>query len=288
MTDLVVQPGTVVEAGMSVLPPWLASDPFSIGFMFCLFLQDDGLLDRIRLGVTQGFPNTPFTQPEALAAQGQDRRINRGRFEPSDSYAGRVQKARTTWKLAGNAQTLLQQIWAYFLPTPPRIRYVVNGVDQNLVPYADWWTIESDGTMSHLRVSPSNWDWDGQVGKVRFWVIVYRPADAIFWGALGAGPDHTGSGLDWGVPPDQDVWGFAGSNQWYTDVKATINQWKAAGSHAGVYPSCDGGIVAVLSDPDVVFSPTNPPGGVGDAAMPDGDWNNFANRNPAAVFLSGV
>lgn len=295
MTDPQVVPATSVELEFALCPPWLLGTADSIKFPFVWSLVVDGSLDWIRLGMLQQMPTSPVTQPEAVAALGRDAEIARGRFEPQDSYAGRVKSARSTWALAGNARTLLRQLRAYFLPDPPLIRYLVNGT-VNGVQFADWTTINPDGTIEYLRASPNNWDWDGKVGTtvtdavgthstlVRFWVFIYKPALVIKWGAT-----PVGSGLDWGVSQDVASWGFDGSDQWYVDVRNLIVQWKAAGSHCGAnYPVCDGGIVAVIGDPVTTFNPTNPPDPTG-VNMPNGTWGNPSNRNSAlGTYLGGI
>ncbi len=286
--DQVPETAPFAETIQELAPPWL-QDGDSVRILFDLGLNIDFSLDYIRFGVLQRFPDTPITRPEALSACGRDRAISRGRYEPQDSYAGRVRQARTTWSAAGDAPTLLRQIWAYFLPSPPMIRYVVNGVDGDGQQYADWWTITPDGALTRHRSSPNNWNWDGSDGAVRFWIFIYKTLTPIYWGA-----SPVGSGLLWGATEaggSGASWGYLESSSWYQDVKQIVRQWKCAGSHAGVYSQGnDAGIVGVFDD--LMFDPSYPPGGVPGYAMPEGDWNDWSVRaddtNGKCVFLSGV
>lgn len=277
-------------------PPWMQDDD-TIKYLFTVGAQVDTSQEYVRIGIVQRFPTfqdrdgNPYARPEAVAAQGRDRQISRGQYEPDASYRERVRVARTTWARAGNAQTLLRQIRAYYLPNPPLIRYVVNGRNPDGSTFADWSSISAGpessggGVITTVR-SFNNWDWDGQVGKRRFWVIVYATLTPWKWGALPAG-----SGLSWG---GGQSWGFIESSAWLRDVRNIIAQWKAAGSHAGVVTQAlDAGIISAVNAS--CFDPAYPPGGVPGFPMPQGDWDDPSNRPDGAngndfngVFFSGV
>ncbi len=64
------------------------------------------------------------------------------------------------------------------------------------------------------------------------------------------------------------------------DVRALINKWKCAGSHAWI----PAGIIFADETLPGLFDPTSPPG----PPMPDGTWGNPANRNTNAFYLSGI
>jgi hypothetical protein len=271
------------------LVAWLRGDAGS-RLLFSMGIQLDGLAEQFRLAQLQRFPEYSF--PEALQYQGRDRRLFRGLSETDDSYASRLTQARATWKFAGNAPTLLRQLWALLTPGETvRIRYVVNGYTDETASagtqFTDWWTIDDTG-LSHLRVDPSNWDWDGDgaigYGKqARFWIIIYRS-------------DLTPA--VWGTPPP-DLWGEAGwywgtgdgPRDWLADARNVIRTFRAAGSACGTWQGYSSGII--VADPTVVtapwgaggpFDPTLSPG----YPMPDGDFNLPSNRPPGAVYLSGL
>lgn len=303
-----VQPVTAVPAVapfyysiQQFCPPWL-QDEDSIKFFFTAGSQVDCSAEYVRLGMLQRFPTSTdragnlVARPEAVAAQGRDRGISRGQYEPDGSYRDRVKTARKTWSRAGNAQTLLRQLRAYYLPDPPVIRYVVNGRTAAGDRFADWMTMFPDGSIERHRSLPNNWDWDGSPGQVplsgdpdegpkyvRFWVIIYAGGfTPWFWGPFN--PPLPGFPLNWG---GGQSWGFVEQSTWLRDVRQIIGQWKAAGSHAGIISQgYDGGIIAAF-DP-LLFDPLYPPGGVLGYPMPDGNWNNPDNRPNTAVFLSGI
>lgn len=270
--------------------PWMRGD-VGARLLFAAGMQLDGLAEQFRLAQLQRYPE--HCLPEALPHIGRDRVIFRGLSETDASYATRLTQARATWKLAGNAPTLLRQLWALLTPgSTTRIRYVVNGYDGTAVTgtqFSDWWTIDDTG-LSHLRTDPgaSNWDWDGDslgYGKqARFWIIVYRTdvTPAI-----------------WGVPPP-DTWGEEGwywgtgnaDRSWIIDTYNVVKTFRAAGSALGPWQGYGGGLI--IADPTETgapwgaggpFDPTASPG----YPMPDGDFNTPSNRPSAGViYLSGL
>jgi hypothetical protein len=254
--------GSVLKVG----PPWLEG-PFGARLLYSTIgIIYDCLAEYLRIGKLQGFPGK--AQPEALRYLGADRKIIRGFRESDTGYADRIIGAFPTWKFAGNAPTLLRQLAAYFAPTPPVIRYVVNGEFAGQ-PFADWWTIQ-DGALSYHHQSPNNWNWDGQTGQIRFWIIVYRNEGFTPW--------FWGDGHYWG---GGQSWGFEENftENFAYDARNLINQWKAAGSHAWRF----GGII-VTGDMSL-FDPT----GFG-AGYPDGTWSTYANRAgiPTTFYLDGI
>jgi len=258
--------GTVQE----ISPLWLAGingykfTYSAIGVVF------DALAEYLRLGVLQRFPGV--AQSSALPFIGRDRKMLRGFRESDDAYIPRLRHAFETWQFAGNAQTLLAEIAAYFSPTPPVIRYVVNGVDQFGVVFTDWWTLDN-GTLTHVRRSgtgQSNWNWDGQVGQIRFWIIIYRNEGFTPW--------FWGDGHFWG---GGQSWGFEENftENFAVDARNIINQWKAAGSHCLFL----GGII-VTGDMSL-FDPNG-----NGANYPNGNWDVYSNRAgiPTTFYLVGT
>lgn len=279
-----VPTGSPFRASAQVFsPPWL------LGYAgarveYAQSLMWDALAEFTRIGVIQRFPTV--AQPDALVELGKDRKIWRGLAEADSHYAERLRQFKRTWKFAGNAPTLLRQLWEYMTPNATRIRYVVNGYEGAAgagTQFADWWTIDSGG-LSFERVAPSNWNWDGSFGKnVRFWVIVYR--NDLTPAKWGIPPYAWGeSGLFWGGAPGS-------SRDWVIDTFNITAAFKAAGSHMGPYPGYGGGLI--VADPSFVTSPWGadgpfPPSAAPGYPMPDGSFTDISVRPPGAIYLSGI
>lgn len=276
------QGGNFREGALAVAPAFLSGE-WGSKFVYTQAIQWDGLAEYLRIGILQRFPE--YCQPEGLASLGLDRRIWRGLTESDENYASRLRQFKQTWRFAGNAPTLITQLYELMNPDAVRIRYVVNGYDADGVQFADWWTIDSTG-LSYERVSPSNWDWDGKRDKqIRFWLIIYRTDLApAKWGV----PPYQWSepGLIWGGEPGNNV------RDWVADTFAIVKSFKAAGSALGPWGNFDGGLI--VADPTWItapwgaggpFDPSLPAG----APMPDGTWNVPGNRTTeGAVYLSGL
>jgi hypothetical protein len=276
----------------TVAPPWLQDDA-SVRFLYTMAIQLDAIAEYLRIGVLQRFPGR--CQPDALAYIGSDRQIFRGFQEADAGYAERLRKAFPTWKFAGNAPTLLRQLSAYFAPDPPKIRYVASGLDQDGNPVSTWWTAaEGTGELSYYRADPANWNWDGDFEKVRFWIIFYLPELTPWY----VGDGHVVGG-------GQSV-GFTEDGAFVRDLRAIIAKFKCDGSHAGTFPTFDAGIILTTSDmeaaitvgsfdvgdgshigethPVEAFNPFIQPG----PPMPNGDWDDPANRFSGAFYASGI
>ncbi|HTQ03029.1 MAG TPA: hypothetical protein VMI54_04205 [Polyangiaceae bacterium] len=269
------------EGVQKLSPPWLANEN---GYKFtysAIGVPLDAQAEYLRLGKLQGFPG--YAQPAALPFLGRDRRMLRGFREADAGFASRVIGAFQTWRLAGGAPNLLAQLADYFSPTPPVLRYVVNGIDNTGHNFTDWWTLNG-GTLSQYRQQDSsswgtNWNWDNQVGQIRFWIIVYRNQGFTPW--------FWGDGHTWG---EQHLsWGFTEdfTQNFAYDVRNFIRQWKAAGSHCGTYPGVPAGII--VTGDMTLFQPN----GSG-AGYPDGTWGRYSSRagihdavNPT-FYLDGV
>lgn len=260
--------GSVLKLG----PPWLLDAVGARLLYGTIGILYDCLAEYLRIGKLQGFPG--MAQSSALKFLGRDRKIIRGFRETDDGYADRLVGAFPTWKFAGNAPTLLRQLAAYFAPSPPVIRYVVNGVNANGIAFSDWWTIDN-GNLTHQRATPSNWDWDGQTGQIRFWLILYRNEGFTPW--------YWDDGHVWDGGQSWDYEENFTENFGY-DARNVVRQWKAAGSHAGTYPNVDAGIIITPAGSGL-FDPS----GSG-AGYPDGTWDDWQNRAgfPTTVYIDGI
>lgn len=287
------EPGSPFRgAAQTFSPPWLLR-PNGARYVYSNAVQWDALAEYTRLGMLQRFPTV--AQPSALAPLGRDRKIWRGLSEADEHYAERLRTFKRTWKFAGNAPTLLRQLWELMTPNVTRIRYVVNGyegVASEANQFADWWTINESG-LTFERSGPQagpqgpvcNWNWDGRFGKnIRFWLIIYRtdlsPAD---WGVP---PYQWGEpDLDWGAEPGSD-------RSWVIDTFNIVAAFKAAGSHMGPYTQAfDGGLI--VADPTFTSAPWGvdgpfPPNYAPGYPMPAGTFGVSANRPPGAIYMSGL
>lgn len=281
--------GNFRGGSLDLSPPWLGGDVGS-RLMYAQGIQLDGLGEYLRMGILQRFPE--LCQPEMLGALGRDKGILRGLSESDENYARRLVQFKRTWKLAGNAPTLLRQLWEFQRPDVVRIRYVVNGYDSDVASsgsqFADWWTCEGDANgdpvLTYERVSPSNWNWDDSYGyNIRFWIIIYRtdltPAK---WGI----PPYVWGepGLAWAADPDSD-------RSWVADTFNIVQAFKAAGSHMGPWPGLQGGLI--VANPNFTSSPWGVDGPFPSNAapgypMPDGTFASYGGRPPGAIYISGV
>jgi len=259
-------------------PPWLTGK-WGYRTLYTGGLMVDAIAEWLRIGIIQRMPKSCGS--EAVPHIGRDRRITRGRAETEAQYRERLRLALPTWQLAGNAPTLLKQLYAYLTPTAYRIRYVTSGSDASNNHFADYWTIEGNEALSYTRVSPNNWNWDNQWNQVRFWLVIYGPVFTPWrWGLPSAG-----SGLEYN---QGQSWGFLEDGSVLQDILSLVNQWKCAGSHA----TADGGLIVTTND--TFLAPTNSPS---DPHMPDGTWGDLVSghrpdgnngRDDLALFLGGI
>lgn len=82
--------------------------------LWAITLQLDGLADAVVAGVKLRFPGL-YTY-ESLPYIGRERRIRRGRFESSATYAGRLQRWLEDHKTRGGPYALLAQLYAHYAP----------------------------------------------------------------------------------------------------------------------------------------------------------------------------
>lgn len=231
------------------VPPWLSDRPGkSVGFRFLyamVSLLDAGAQFAFE-GLQARFPGQGT--PTALQYIGRDRGIARGPNESDAAYAARLVAWRRSWRMAGNAISLLDNLASYFAPNPPLIRVVTNG--------GVWTTRAPDGTVTFYRAVPSNWNWDNRPDLwSRIWPIVYANGGVPF-----------SDGGAWGDARRWNDGGTIGTSLRPGDVGALLeiaSTWKSAST---VCPC----IIAAF-DPQS-FNPLSAPGSPG---MPDGTWGTW-------------
>jgi hypothetical protein len=213
----------------------------------------DAIIQRAQDGCLERYPRV--CSEEALFWIGRDRRIPRGFAESADSYRERLVKWRSTWRRAGMAWSILEQVQAYFLPREARVRLVTG--DENV---AQWWTREKNGVESFYRADPSNWDWDSQepgqtpiAGQRRHWLLIYQADSGDMFEPLD-------------VEEDQDALitrGSAGQVLQARDLGIIANMFKQAGTWLS-------GVIVVHDL--ATFDPT----GSG-TDYPDGRWYQYGD-----------
>lgn len=234
------------------VPPWL-SDRFqsgrTVGFrlLWTVGLVLDAMVEGAQQGTIARMPGLGTVT--ALPYVGRDRRIVRGFDETHEGYASRLQGWREAHQISGHAFAILEQIAGYLAGYPMLSRVVTNS--------GFWWSRNADGVFSWQRpTSPSNWDWDGESGWSRFWVILYPPAS--LWLPY---PTYAAGSKKWG----EGTWGTTATREQVDQIRALVQDWKHPSSQ------CNGIIIAF--DPDS-FNPTTP-GGLG-SGLPFGEWGNWS------------
>jgi len=233
------------------LPQWMldrVAAGFTVGFryIYVFALMCDLLIQFALEGIFLKFPS--LAPSAALDKIGQNRRIRRGLADSDASYRARLLLWIDSWRRAGSAYAIMQQLRAY-LGVAGTIRIVnANGT---------WWTLKPDGTFERVVTLPTkNWNWDGNAALwARFWVVLY--AADYGWtsdGTWGDGAVWGDNGLGWGL----------GNLSWQSvlDLRGIISDWKSAES------VCKN--VLISFDPSFP-APTDPAG----APEPDGTWGSF-------------
>ena len=175
-------------------------------------------------------------------------------------------KAEDTLRLTGAER----RMWRY--PGEPLDTYRLRLMNA-------WDTYEFAGTDQSIEQQFANmgltaevfenpdWDWDGDAGNEkwwRFWVVIHPPHPWITGYRYGETP--VGDGMRYGDP--YFTYGTTMSVYDVQAVRDLVRQWKPAHMQC-VY------IIIVLDETAWL------------ADLPDGSWNSSANRNPAAIYISG-
>lgn len=239
-----------------LLPVWLKQPG---GLMYTFLLYEDLLAERVFQGVQARFPDT--APEDALTSLGRDRRITRGITEGSASYRARLKAWLTTWRKAGHAYSILEQLHALVDGHDVPMKIVTNS--------GLWYLKDTAGNLSYVDNSSSsggggNWDWDSNTGDwSRFWVIIYPPA--TLWTR-----QRFGGGWKFG-----DADSSLGSNAKHSEVLAVreiIRRFKPA------HTEC---VNIIVSFDASLFDETQ---SLPHASLPDGTWQRYGkNTDPVTV-----
>lgn len=249
-----------------ISPPWLTR---RVGerLQWTIGLALDGYAEAVREGIKARMPGVGT--PEALPRIGNDRQIDRGPSESDESYAARLSAAFDTWRVAGNPAPLLEQLRAYFLPTPPPIRVVC---DRSV-----WHEIDpTSSVVTRTKPTVPNWVWDthavhaspapGAPRWWRGWVIIDSSAGPWSQWLLGEPGVALGDG---------HTLGSTATVEEVLSIQRIVRRWKPAHVHA---------VHVIVTFDASLFEATNPAG----APMPSEDYEDFASRAADAAYWEGA
>lgn len=260
---------TIRDSFSRGLPPWLLRRVagrllWSVGLIL------DTKNELTRQGVKARMPGVGT--PTALPAIGDDRLIDRGPEEPEDNYALRLSSAFDTWRSAGNAIRLLENLRAYFLPNPLPLRLVS---DRSVWHQID----QTTGIVTRQKgddLGADNWHWDPfAAGSPPFrwwrgWVIIDASA---MWTQWLVGELPIGSGV---IVGDGHTVGSTATPEQVASIRRIVRRFKPA--HAHVYS-------IIVTFVDGLFSQHKQ---LTDAPMPNGNYHRLENRSTDAIYWQGA
>jgi len=239
-------------------PPWARRfNLFSVLYAAALVLDmlADALMAAVKLRLGALYTD------EGLVRTSSERRIYRGPNESTDSFVARLATWWDVGKRVGSLLVLARELQHYTLPAAYEVAIVLNDGTR--------YTLNADGTWVTDVVW---WDWDGQTLPSRFWVLLTNTALGVTGytrkvgqtGAVVGQPGHmVGSDtpyLNYATSPVPDP----------RELQARLEVYRPPHMH------CDA-ILLVLDR--TAFWTSGPTGG---------DWDQWANRNPAALYWTGT
>lgn len=206
--------------------PWWLQDQYAGSFLEAIGLTLDDGVQTLITGLRQSNPLQAFV--DNLPYIGADRGIRRYRAEPVQSYRSRLQRWRQIRHYAGTHYGEMISLQPYFLPGAiPRLRIVHQAGDGSC---ATWHTLETDGTYSVHKTTPSNFDYDGAIAKWSRFVLV------IDGSTLLKNVAHYDDGTTW---DDGTVWDGYFNATVRDDIVQIVNDSKAAHSMLWAVIICD-------------------------------------------------
>lgn len=237
-------------------PRWLrATNGYRL--LFAIGTQIDAMADAAFWALKARYPG--IVDPlHTLPPLGKDRRIRRGPAESSATYAQRLRNWREVNRRRGLGYLMLTEM------------------QKVMAPYAcDCWIVHNRGTSATpaedgraLKMSSAGvfteydqaWYWDDSEDLTRFWVVITIPDGLLeldtYWGDAG----------DWG---DGGYWAVEGdASDYIRNLYSLISDMTPA--HARLES------LIVLPETEATNFWANPP---------DGDWDQWGNRNPAVLYV---
>ena len=232
------------ESLRALVPPWLsdrnpAAPSRGFRYLYSMAAVLDSMMEIAVEGMRAKYPSQGTVT--ALPYIGRDRRIIRGLGESNDAYAQRLIRWLDSWRIAGSARSVLEQLAPSFAPgIAPTMRIVNN--------WGVWYTLSGGALTIEHR---GNWNWDNRPDLWgRCWVIFYS-GFGYPWSPDG----HYGDGKKWG---DGRTWGTTMTRAELATLQAIVYQWRAAQTRY---------VNLIVAFDLASFNPASP--------EPDGTWGKF-------------
>jgi hypothetical protein len=224
--------------------------------LFALGTIWDTLADDMLLAVKARYPGL-LDPVHALPHIGRDRNMRRGLNETLDSYALRLKDHLDVNRKRGLGLLMLEQIKIMLDPLAFDAWLIHNrGTQPAPTTTGIALKLDSSGVFTNYQ---ENWNWDNSGDMTRFWIVLSIPDESLLldglWGDAG----------DWG---DGGFWGVEGDvGSWMSAVQSIVADFTPA------HMRCE----------SIITLPSSEAAGFW-AAPPDGDWDQWGNRNPIALY----
>ena len=170
----------------------------------------DALLESATAGVKSRFPG--YYSEDSLVTISRERRIRRGLFETSETFAGRLAGWLDAHQTRGGPYAMLRQLHAFFAP---------NNFPIELVYYSGRrFSLAEDGTITRDEVAGDapSWPPDAEATQwARWWLFYYVPGVVVDDGTW----DESG---EW---DDGGVWDSGLTVQEVADYRVIPTEWNA-------------------------------------------------------------
>lgn len=147
-------------------------------FLYTFGLALDALAEKMDQATRAHIPGLART-PTAIPYQAEDRLLVQGPAESNAQFVERLTRAFKAWRKAGSREAILEQLKAYRTGLDPGVvetdpsMLIVGGNGT----YTTWDTATfgdaPEDEPSRRRVTPSNFDWDGQDRPWRSWLVLF-------------------------------------------------------------------------------------------------------------------
>lgn len=276
------------DAIVAIAPPWLQNEspplngaPMGVGgrFLYNIGLADDALLEKLNQAMRGHMPT--LCDASCLPFIGNDRVLTQGPVETTESFRLRLQNAFASWQLAGERQTVMEQVAIYMdnlLQTAPAdapLLATVGGYK------AEQWSMyyvgdDTSDPPALIRLGTQNFSWDGLESTLwwRNWLVFYNNLTPLGISGTSATVNSASGGF-------AVITGLSGaSGDTATDYNSYLTVSGAA--HAGNNGTFQ--IVSVVSGTEVEIA--NPLGVYPDANSGSLTWSisKFPNLAPAPVW----
>jgi hypothetical protein len=187
------------------LSPWWLRQGIALRFLYTIGLHLDTLVRMAQEAVRRRFPG--LDSDDSIPLIGRERRITRGRAEPTAIYASRLARWLTDHRLRGGPYAMLAQLYAHFAAAPFAIE----------LRYYSGRRFEMDTAGAIVRGDVA-WLPDARSDNPCRWWLFYDWPTVVFddggWGDVGT----------WG---DGGTWGTNLSVEEVEDIRIVPRQWNA-------------------------------------------------------------